>query len=192
MSVPLAIAVLAVRLMSLFFVVTALQNIFVQGTYQLLTQEEDNLFWVVQVTYGAAQLLLGVILWLTAERIARFVATGVTKPAATTSTQNKEWSEEVIAAGSFLIGAFYIIQFAPSLALDMAASIWRSWTTAAHSGTYDDVVGFMFFNVEDIIRNSLSLLASLFLMLKPRFLVVLFRAARRSGIAQGVDNASET
>lgn len=182
-DIAVAFAFVGVRLLAISAFATGIS----QGVFfavQMLSLTDDAAsreFFAGQLAYGSAQITIAVILWTASRRLARAVAAPIA--AMERVRVAPIVASDIVAAGSFLVGGFYLLATLPKLAFSAGHWLVRSWAAASRA---DEQFGSIL-PWDQTANDAAIVLAALFVMLRPRFLVSLFKRLRSADL---VDDGS--
>ena len=168
-----ALALVGLRLLALSALVHAgSQSFYVMAV--VMSYKSDTAYFIGNAAMGVGSVAFAALLLVAGRPIAQRLApatripdgAGVLTPAS------------IVEIGSFLIGTYFLIAYAPSLATEIGRVVvrWLQTDAATRPVTNFHISG------DVIVSNALIVLAALFLMIRPRTVARLFGKLRRGGV----------
>jgi len=123
---------------------------------------------------GGVWTVIGVLAWVFAPALAKQMFAGKDGGAVNINVS----AETLVAIGGFLIGGFYIVEYAP---LSLTSVIFFLYETGNNEA--GDSSGFTTMHLKDFVTNVLVLIAACWLTFRPRDIARFFSKMRRAGLA---------
>jgi hypothetical protein len=141
--------------------------------------QSDSWKWTIaQVASYAIWLIVGTASWILAPRLARLVY-----PRDRDDTlQFTVSADTMVMLGSFLIGAFYIVRYFPSWITQLGAMLIEIIREDPSARDEFGSVQVIRFTLEQALRESLIIIAALWMALRPAHIAHIFSYLRRAGL----------
>jgi hypothetical protein len=168
-----AICVLMIRLWAAGIIVSFLLGFTSWFLSALIGDNEQEL--AGPILEGAIWIAAALAAWVLAPRLPGFFV----PPGASANLQFSLGVGDIVAAGSFLIGGFYLVDLVPQL----VAALGEVFVTLA--GRDDDFAPAIDrFQWTRVLSTALTVAVALFLTLKPREIARMFASLRHAGLAK--------
>lgn len=139
---------------------------------------ETSQYLLGALASGATYLAVAVVIWICARPIGRWVgsAIAVAEPVVTFS------AGQIVAVGSFLIGVFFVVEYAPQAAMDTVISLAKHARTSDAERLYGSSVDL--YNLRQLTKNWAVVIAALALAFRARDIGRLFAWLRETGLSK--------
>lgn len=155
-----SLSFLAVRLLSVYYLINGVIGLFSLPYLWLIDQEGHRYHQYLYLTNMLVPLIIGTLLWLFTRPLAQLVCP------ATGSNTIKTESDKIIATGSFLIGLFFLVEALPEL----YSAITQFISTSDHYYNRREM--------HQITASGIQIIVGFLLMAGQSFLVRVYRSFR--------------
>jgi len=170
-----AIMILIIRLWAAGVIIQSILGIFLWPLMVSGSSGDGDPYTVYTFINGGVWIVVGVLAWVFAPPLARRVFAGKDDGAVNINVS----AETLVAIGGFLIGGFYIVEYAPTALADAIYFFYESNNPEAGALTE-----FRVYRLDQMIKTILVLIAACWLVFRPGDIARFFSKMRRAGLAK--------